>query len=556
MRYRFDILHRFNGGLKLPSNKSISTATPITKAPIPTRLILPLQQHIGTPAAALVAVGEPVLKGQLIADAEGYISAPLHASSSGTVVEIGEYPVPHPSGLSAPCIVIETDGKDEWLLPTDAVHDFSNLDPSELRNRIRNAGIVGLGGAGFPTAAKLNPGSDNPIELLIINGAECEPFISCDEMLMRERANDIVDGMKILRYLLNAKQCVIGVEDNMPEAFAALRSALDKQRDDSLQLVMVPTIYPAGGEKQLIKVLTGHEVPSQGLPADLGIICHNVGTAAAVHDIMANRKPLVSRIVTVTGSGVAEPRNLDVAIGTPIAELIAFCGGYTQQVERLIMGGPMMGFALPSDRLPITKTSNCILAASRAEVAPPTAQLPCIRCGECAEVCPADLLPQQLYWQAHAKNLDAVQDFNLFDCIECGCCAQVCPSHIPLVQYYRYAKTEIWDQERERDKADMARQRHEFRLLRLEREKQEKAERHKQKRKALKTPAAKGEDPKKAAIEAALARAKAKKTAAGGQVKNVDNLTPEQQQQIDEADRRRAAAKPTTSTTADNKPAD
>jgi electron transport complex protein RnfC len=547
MSYDFTHLHRLHGGLHLEPRKDISTRLPITRLPLPGRLILPLSQHIGVAAVPLVKVGERVLKGQMIAAADGYISAPVHASSSGTVTGILDHPVPHPSGLSAPCILIDTDGRDEWLPSLQALEDPASRDPAELRNLIRNAGIVGLGGAGFPAAVKLNTGLERPIALLILNGAECEPYISCDDMLMRERAADVIGGLRILRQVLGAAQCVIGVEDDKQAAIQALRAALGPHSD--IEVVAIPAHYPTGGEKQLIQVLTGLEVPSQGLPADLGILCHNVGTAAAVHELVTRGRPLVSRIVTVTGDGVAEPRNLEVPIGTPIAELIGFCGGYTADVQRLLMGGPMMGIALHSDQLPVIKTCNCILAATARELPAPAPQLPCIRCGECALACPADLLPQQLYWHAHARDFDAVQEYDLFDCIECGCCAQVCPSHIPLVQYYRYAKTEIWDQEREREKADLARQRHEFRLERLEREKQEKAERHKQKRKALETPAGQADDPKKAAIEAALARVKARKAEADSPPANTENLTAEQQRQIEEAERRRAArAAPQSST--------
>jgi Na+-translocating ferredoxin:NAD+ oxidoreductase subunit C len=542
MSYDFSHLHRFPGGLRLASHKDLSTTRPIAHLPLPRRLTLPLSQHIGLPAVPLVEAGERVYKGQMIAAAEGYISAPVHASSSGTVVAIAELPIPHPSGLSAPCIVIETDGKDEWLPTLAGVDDVLQRDPVELRNLIRNAGIVGLGGAGFPASVKLNTGLERRIDLLVLNGAECEPYISCDDLLMRERAADIIAGLRILRHVLNAAQCVIGVEDNKPEAMEALRAALAQGPDEGIQVVAVPTRYPAGGEKQLIQVLTGLEVPSQGLPADLGILCHNVGTAAAVYQALTRGHPLVSRIVTVSGDGVTEPCNVEVPIGTPIAELIAFCGGYTRDVRRLLMGGPMMGIALHSDQLPVIKTCNCILAATDATLAPAQPQLPCIRCSECAVACPANLLPQQLYWHAHARDLDAVQEYDLFDCIECGCCAQVCPSHIPLVQYFRYAKTEIWDQEREREKADLARLRHEFRLERLEREKREKAERHKQKRKALDTPAG-DDDPRKAAIAAALERVKARKSVADEVPRNTDNLTPEQQRQIEEANRRRAAAR-------------
>lgn len=510
-------LHRFHGGLHLPDHKALSNTTPVRTMPLPKRLVLPLSQHIGEPAEALVAPGERVLKGQMIARAHGYVSVPVHASSSGTVVEIAPHAVPHPSGLRAPCIVIATDGLDE-AAPDTLSGDPIQLDPSELRNRIRNAGIVGLGGAGFPSFIKLNPGPKRPIHTLLINGAECEPYITCDDRLMREHAADIVAGAQILMHALHAPECIIAVEDNKPEAAAALRAAIAAAAATAMDVVVIPTRYPTGGEKQLIKVITGREVPSHGLPADVGVVCHNPGTAAAIQRALAQGEPLISRILTVTGQGVVQPGNVEVRIGTPIADIIAASGGYTSQAHRLLMGGPMMGFALGADDIPIVKTTNCLLVASREELPLPQAPLPCIRCGACVDACPADLLPQQLYWYAHARDFDKIQDYSLFDCIECGCCAYVCPSHIPLVQYYRFAKTEIWNQEREREKSDLARQRHEFRLFRIEREKEERAERLKQKQKALQTPETEGAvaDPKKAAIQAALERVKAKKAAEDG----------------------------------------
>ncbi|WP_455235368.1 electron transport complex subunit RsxC [Thiogranum longum] len=532
---------RIAGGLHLDSHKAQSLHQPVRQAKLPERLVVPLSQHIGEPAEALIKVGDTVLKGQQIARSLSYISAPVHAPTSGTVIDIGDYPVPHPSGLKSACVVIAADGEDR---PADTglkMDSVFSADPAEIRQKVRDAGIVGLGGAGFPTSVKLNPGPDQSVELLVINGAECEPYISCDEALMCCRPRDIVEGVRIMRYALHAKQVVIGIEDNMPRAIECLQQLLDESGEQDIVLTPVPTVYPAGGEKQLIYALTGEEVPSQGLPIDLGIVCHNVGTAAAVARALLHGEPLISRIVTVTGSGVRHPANLEARIGTPIADLIDQCGGYTEEVARLVMGGPMMGISLPSDTVPAIKTTNCILAASVQEAPFPEPARACIRCGLCTDVCPAGLLPQQLYWHAHAHDFDKIQDYSLFDCIECGCCAQVCPSHIPLVQYYRYAKTEIWDQEREREKADIARQRHEFRLERLEREKKELQARRAKAKRALDREKAGDADAKKAEIAAALERVKAKKTRQSVASRNVDNLTPEQQAKIAEVDQRRAS---------------
>lgn len=531
---------RIHGGLQLAPNKAQSLREPLRIAAVPQRLVVPLSQHIGDPAEALVKVGDKVLKGQTIARSLNYISAPVHAPTSGTVTDIGDYPVPHPSGLKAACVVIHADGEDRSAatgLQMDAV--FS-ADPADIRQRVREAGIVGLGGAGFPTAVKLNPGPQRRVELLVINAVECEPYISCDEALMCNRARDVIDGVRIMQHALGAKQVVIGVEDDMPAAIDCLRRGFEAAGISDIRIAQVAALYPAGGEKQLIYTLTGEEVPSQGLPADLGIVCHNVGTAAAVARALLHGEPLISRIVTVTGAGIRNPGNLEVRIGTPMADVIAACGGYTDQVERLLMGGPMMGIALPCDQLPVIKTTNCLLAASRAEAPPPQAALACIRCGQCTDVCPAQLLPQQLYWYAHARNFDKIQDYNLFDCIECGCCAQACPSHIPLVQYYRFAKTEIWDLERQRTRAELARQRHEFRLERLERDKQALEERRAAAKKGLdKRPRAGDADAKKAEIAAALERVKARRANQQAQARNTDNLTPEQQAEIAAVDKRR-----------------
>lgn len=507
-------LWRFHGGLHLPDRKALSTGLPLAVAPLPARLTLPLQQHIGQAAKPLVGVGERVGKGQLIAQPQGYISAALHAPSSGVVTAIGTFPVPHPSGLSAPCIQIDTDGEDRWAELPDPISDWASFDPRLLRERIRWAGIVGLGGAAFPTNVKLSPGVGTPIHTLVLNGAECEPYISCDDLLMRERPERVIAGAAILMRLVGASQCLIGVEDNKPQAIDALFQEVNRRLIDGVRVIRIPTLYPSGSEKQLIHILTGQEVPTGRLPAQIGVVCHNVATASAVADAVLLGRPLISRILTLTGQGLANPRNWEVRIGTSAAELIALAGGYRAKVAKLLVGGPMMGFALPNDGVPITKAVNCLLALTPEESPDPSPVLPCIRCGRCAEVCPARLLPQQLYWYTRARELEKVQDLHLFDCIECGCCAQVCPSHIPLVQYYRFAKTESWAQEQVQRQADLARRRHEAREARLIRLEEERKAKLRKKTEALEGEGGSGsEEAKKAAIAAAVQRAAARKAA-------------------------------------------
>lgn len=508
----------FHGGLELPENKDLSNAPPSTVAPVAERLVLPLQQHIGLPAEPQVKVGDRVLKGQLLADGTEHLCAPVHAPSSGTVVALEPHSIPHPSGLSTDCLVLKTDGKEEWR-EREPCKNYRELDRRTITQRIRNAGVVGLGGAVFPTHAKVCCPTQ-PVETLIINGAECEPYITCDDRLMRERPGQIIEGIHILQHALDAPHCIIGIEDNKTAAAEALQQVITLMGDeDNIEIKRVPTLYPSGGERQLVKLLTGKEVPRGGLPAHIGIMCQNVGTAAAVYDAVVEDRPLISRMVTVTGHGVAVQHNMEVLIGTPIRDLIDWSGGYEADHHKLVIGGPMMGFAVPSDDLPVIKSTNCILAAGAQEFPRRPAPMACIRCGECAKVCPAELVPQQLYWFARAKDFEKAAEYKLDACIECGACSYVCPSQIPLVDYYRYAKGQIRAQDADKKRAEHAKMRHDVHEARIAREAAERAARRSMKRKALdKAGPEADQDAKRAAVTAAVERAKAKKAAASESV--------------------------------------
>jgi len=470
--------HSFHGGVHPPENKCQSNGGSIQLAPIPEQLIVPLSQHIGAPSEVTVSVGERVLKGQVIAEAAGRISVSVHAPSSGIVEAIESRPVPHMSGMSAPCIVIKTDGLDEWC-DHKGLEDYKAINKQDLIDFIRYHGISGMGGAGFPTDVKLHLGDDHIVNTLVINAMECEPYITADDMLMREHAQEVVKGIEIIAHLLQPHHVMIGTEDNKPQAIRALELAVAESQLD-IDIIVVPTVYPSGGEKQLIKLLTGIEVPSGKIPADVGIVCQNIGTAAAIHDAVYNGVPLISRIVTLTGNALGHPHNMRALIGTPLETLLEAAEVSQPDVYRLVIGGPMMGFTVNSQAIPMIKTTNCVIAATYDEMPPAPPANPCIRCGMCEQVCPAELLPQQLHWFAKGKEFEKAKHHNLFDCIECGACSYVCPSNIPLVQYYRYAKSEIRAEEAEQRKADHARQRFEARQARIEQEKVEKELRRKQ----------------------------------------------------------------------------
>mgnify|MGYP005988707765 CR=1 FL=1 len=468
----------FHGGIHPPENKKQSTRSPIRPAPVPAQLTIPIQQHIGAPAKPCVKPGDYVQKGQVIAKAQGRISVSIHASSSGTVTDISPQAVPHTSGLNAPCISIQTDGKDEWI-DHQGLEDYQRIPKQDLIEYIRNHGIAGMGGAGFPTDVKLHLGDDHIVNTLIINAAECEPYITADDMLIRERAEQIVGGIEIINYLLKPTHILIGIEDNKSHAIRVLEDAL-RHTKLNIDIIVVPTKYPSGGEKQLIRLLTGVEVPSGHIPADVGIVCQNIGTASAINQAVKHGTPLISRIVTITGDAVSKPQNLEVLIGTPISALLDAARIDHNKLSRLVMGGPMMGYTIENDSIPIIKTSNCIIAATAAEMPPAPPAQACIRCGLCEQACPAELLPQQLYWFSKSKEFEKAKHHNLFDCIECGACSYVCPSNIPLVQYYRFAKNEIRAEEAEQRKANQARVRFEARQARLEQEKADKETRRKE----------------------------------------------------------------------------
>jgi electron transport complex protein RnfC len=484
-------LYHFHGGIHPPGNKTQSTQGPIARAPLPSRLVVPLHQHAGEAAKPVVQAGDHVLKGQLIGMPDGHVSSAVHAPTSGVITAIDMRLIAHPSGLPNLCATLIPDGKEDWVERKPV--DYRDHSPAELRNLLRMAGVVGLGGAAFPSDIKLRTGKQK-ITTLILNGAECEPYITCDDMLMRERAAEIVQGAETLRFLLDANEVLYGVEDNKPAAIAALQQAIrDRgpalQQDKRHEAITVPTIYPIGSAKQLIRVLTGQEVPSGILPTDIGVQCFNVATAYMVHRALEQGEPLLSRIVTVSGN-VSRAQNFDALIGTPIAELVALAG-VLPDTNGYIMGGPMMGFSLPgmntpgpAAHVPMVKATNCIIAASEKLFPSPPPAMPCIRCTRCVEVCPANLQPQDLFWFAQSKEFGRAQAFSLFDCIECGACNYVCPSHIPLVQFYRFAKSEIRAREHDKQLADQARERHEYREYRIEREKREKAEKLAAKEKA------------------------------------------------------------------------
>ncbi|MEG2588818.1 MAG: electron transport complex subunit RsxC [Citrobacter sp.] len=500
--FRKNKIWDFEGGIHPPEMKTQSNGTPLRQVPLPPRLVIPLKQHIGAEGELCVNVGDHVLRGQALTRGRGKM-LPVHAPTSGTVVAIAPHSTAHPSALAEISVIIDADGEDRWI-ERDGWSDFRSRSREELIARIHQYGVAGLGGAGFPTGVKLQGGGDK-IETLIINAAECEPYITADDRLMQDCAAQVVEGIRILAHILQPREILLGIEDNKPQAISMLRAVLADSHDISLRVI--PTKYPSGGAKQLTQILTGKQVPHGGRSSDIGVLMQNVGTAYAIKRAVIDGEPITERVVTLTGEAVSRPGNVWARLGTPVRHLLDDAGFCPSAEQMVIMGGPLMGFTLPWLDVPVVKITNCLLAPSASEMGEPQEEKGCIRCSACADACPADLLPQQLYWFSKGQQHDKATSHNIADCIECGACAWVCPSNIPLVQYFRQEKAEIYAISQEEKRAAEAKARFEARQARLEREKAARLERHKS---AAVQPAAKDND----AIAAALARVKEKQAQA------------------------------------------
>ena len=502
-----DVLTRFNsgkiwdfkGGIHPPEMKSQSNQSPIQQSELAHDFYVPIKQHAGTAGNVLVKEGDYVLKGQPLTQGDGLRTLPVHAPTSGTVKFIGKHVAPHPSGLTEDMIHIQADGLDKWR-EQFPLEEFFTLPVEQLIDRIYQAGVAGLGGAVFPTAAKIQS-AEKKVKLLIINGAECEPYITCDDRLMRDYTDEMLEGIRILRYILRPEKVVIAVEDNKPEAIQAIQQSLHGAND--IELRVIPTKYPSGAAKQLIYLLTGMEVPSGGRSYDIGVLMHNVGTAFAVKRAVINDEPLIERVVTLTGDKISEKGNYWVRLGTPVDHLLAQVGYQYDERFPVFAGGPMMGLQLSDLNAPITKLINCLLAPDHFEYGEPEPEQSCIRCSACSDACPVNLMPQQLYWYARSEDHQKSEEYCLKDCIECGVCAYVCPSHIPLIQYFRQEKAKIWEIKEKAKKAEEAKIRFEAKQARMEREEQERKARSQRAAEARREELAKqkGEDPVKAALE-------------------------------------------------------
>ncbi len=498
-------LWQFPGGIHPLENKKQSSQKPIRTLNLPKYFYVPVVQHSGWAGDLIVKEGDYVFKGQALTQGDHYRQLPVHAPTSGRVVAIAPHVASHASGLPEMTVVIETDGKDEWI-ERKPIDDFLQMSSEEIIEKVYQYGIAGLGGAVFPTASKLSLAAKR-CKLLIINGAECEPYITCDDRLMQERANELVEGIRILRYVLRPEEVVIAIEDNKPNAIKAVKKALKGANDMFVR--EIPTKYPSGASDQLVQVLTGLEIPQGKRTIEMGIVMHNIGTVYAVKRAIMDDESLIERVVTLTGDKIRNKGNVWARLGTPIIHLLEQVDYQADARFPVFLGGPMTGFILPSLQSPITKTANCIIAPDHFEYAPPEPERSCIRCSSCSDACPVGLLPQQLYWFARSEDHEKSNEYHLEACIECGICAYVCPSYIPLIQYFRQEKAKIAEIEEKTKKSEEAKERFEAREARLQKEKEARTARINQAAEKRREEIAQnqGEDP----VAAALARIKAKK---------------------------------------------
>ena len=428
----------FKGGVHPPEYKELTCHKPVEVFPVPERVFVPLSQHTGAPAQPVVNKGDEVKRGQLIAEPSAFISAGIHSPVAGVVKGIADYP--HPFGNLQPAVEIEPKEEQELDSGLEPIKDFENAELEVLKERVKQAGIVGMGGATFPTYVKLSPPPDKKIDSVIINGAECEPYITADHRLMLEAPEKIIGGLKIIMRILGVKRAYLGIEANKPDAIVKLEKLIEEV--PGAEVVVLKTKYPQGAEKQLIKAILNREVPSGGLPMDVGALVQNVGTTCAIYEAVVLGKPLIERIVTVTGSGISEPKNLYVPIGTPIQNLIEFCGGFAKRPGKVILGGPMMGLAQSDLKVPVIKGTNAVLVLGDDEL-DLTPAGPCIRCGRCARACPMGLVPSLIGSFVRRDRIEEAEELNVMDCMECGSCAYVCPSHIKLIQWIDIGKIKV-----------------------------------------------------------------------------------------------------------------
>jgi electron transport complex protein RnfC len=427
----------FLGGVHPKDGKSYTANKSIETVPFPEKVIIPMRQHIGAPCAPIVKVGDTVYKGQTIGKSDAFVSSPIHATISGSITDIGEYP--HSSGGNCLSIVIKSDGLDQWMEGIPLQRNWAQIEAKQLNEIIWNSGIVGMGGATFPTHIKLSPGPDKKIDTFILNAAECEPYLTADYRMMIEYSDRIVTGVKIIMKILGVNKGIVGIEDNKPEAVKIMKEAF---KGTNVDVVALPTKYPQGAEKMLIKMLTNREVISGELPADVGVVVQNVGTAIAICDAVVNGIPLIERVTTVSGDAIKDPKNLLLRIGTSFKAAIDYCGGLNTSPEKIIMGGPMMGFAQSTLDVPIIKGVSGILALSKS-VVNSGEESPCIRCGRCVKACPMGLVPSMLSILGERDRYkEAKEDYSLLNCIECGSCVYVCPAKRNIVQYIRYSKAQ------------------------------------------------------------------------------------------------------------------